>query len=93
MAWTEQCKVAFHANCTAKLGAFKNPKRKLRPILRDLSKESEIPFRTLENWWYEQSRGNSIFRENTEDKERDEKLNEESLCYRCGKIMKNQTQK
>ena len=68
MAWTEQCKVAFHANCCAKLGRFRNKNRKLRGILRELSQESDIPWRTLERWWYEQTNPESIPRKNEGDK-------------------------
>jgi hypothetical protein len=79
MAWTEQCKVAFHANCTAKLGKFKNKNRKLSGVLKELSKESGIPYRTLENWWYDQT--HFISRENTGDRIYPDPG---MMCIRCG---------
>jgi hypothetical protein len=82
MAWTEQCKVAFHANATAKLGKFKNKNRKLAGVLRELSKESGIPWRTLEGWWREQTSRYPITRENTCDKKM---VDPGMMCKRCGK--------
>ena len=82
MAWTEQCKVAFHANCTAKLGRFKNRNRKLTGVLRELSKESGIPFNTLNRWWYEQTKARSkksIYTKNDADS-CDSPL---EMCERC----------
>ena len=81
MAWTEQCKVAFHANATVRLGKFKNKNRKLRGVLRELSKESGIPWVTLRDWWYEQTKQNSIGSENTTDKTYPAP---QTPCIRCG---------
>jgi hypothetical protein len=82
MAWTEQCKVAFHANCTAKLGKYKNKNRKLTGVLKALSKESEIPFETLRQWWYDQTQSNAIHVENHTDKK--ERPEVGAICGRCG---------
>lgn len=81
MAWTEQCKVAFHANCTAKLGRYKNKNRKLRGVLKELAKESGISWLTLRTWWYEQTGDNAIGTENGTDKKFP---NPEMACIRCG---------
>ena len=53
MAWTEQCKVAFRMNALGKLSKYKNKNRKVRGVLKELSKESGIPFNTLDRWYYE----------------------------------------
>lgn len=74
MAWSEQCKFSFRANATAKLGKFKNKNRKIKGVLQQLSKESDIPFNTLSRWWYE--KGDSISVKNDRDKP--------SICIRCG---------
>ena len=53
MAWTEQCKIAFRSNALGKLAKYKNKNRKVNGVLRELSKESGIPFNTLNRWYYE----------------------------------------
>ena len=82
MAWTEQCKVAFKMNAFGKLSKYKNKSRKVRGVLKELSKESDIPFRTLENWYYEKTE--SIDREITEDKSKtSSEVIEIPMCERC----------
>ena len=54
MAWTEQCKFAFCANAQGILDH--NGGKGLIRILKELSKESAIAFKTLERWWYGQKR-------------------------------------
>ena len=66
MAWTEQCKYAFRANATGKLSQYKNKSRKVTGVLRDLSRESGIPFKTLKRWYYEKQ--DSISPKNETDK-------------------------
>jgi len=51
MAWTDQCKIAFKTNADAR--KFKKKGGGITKILKDLSKESGIPFKTLNRWYYE----------------------------------------
>jgi len=67
MAWTEQCKFAFRTSATAKLGRFKNKNRKVNGVLRELSRESDIPFNTLKRWYYDKE-DDSISIKNDTDK-------------------------
>ena len=63
MAWTEQCKIAFKSNAQALIWKQKRKtKKNISSILRKLSKESGIPFKTLERWYYEK---NSLNNEGT----------------------------
>ena len=55
MAWTEQCRVAFKTNADALLYQQEG-KRNLHKVLRELSKDSDVPFATLKRWWYEEER-------------------------------------
>ncbi|MCP4262773.1 MAG: hypothetical protein GY774_35490 [Planctomycetes bacterium] len=50
MAWTEQCKIAFHANAEGLLGKQKRPN--VRGVIRELSKDSGVPQATLLRWYY-----------------------------------------
>jgi DNA-directed RNA polymerase subunit RPC12/RpoP len=52
MAWTEQCQIHFKTVADAKY--FKNGSKGIMKILRELSKESGIPYKTLYRWWHEQ---------------------------------------
>ena len=67
MAWTEQCKIAFRMNALGKLSKYKNKNRKVAGVLKELSKESDIPQGTLKKWYYDKS-DNSIRSENATDK-------------------------
>lgn len=53
MAWVGQCRMAFKINADAILWKQKG-KKKITPVLRQLSEESGIPLGTLKRWWYEQ---------------------------------------
>ncbi|MFC1868058.1 hypothetical protein ACFL0H_08010 [Thermodesulfobacteriota bacterium] len=55
MAWKEQCEIAFKANAEAIL--HKQGGRGVRQVLRQLSKESDIPYKTLERWYYKRDEG------------------------------------
>jgi len=88
MAWTEQCKVAFRANAQTKLLKEKPTRDGRRPVtkvLKSLSKECDIPFKTLERWYYEKDpnlkneAGKSI--QNNKQKT----LPPETLCKECNK--------
>jgi hypothetical protein len=67
MAWTEQCKIAFRMNALGKLAKYKNKSRKVNGVLRELSRESDIPFNTLKRWYYEKTT-DSISVKNDTDK-------------------------
>lgn len=67
MAWTEQCKVAFKMNAFGKLSKYKNKNRKVNGVLRELSRESDIPFNTLKRWYYDKE-DDSISIKNDTDK-------------------------
>ena len=78
MAWTEQCKVAFRVNALGKLVKYKNKNRKVRGVLKELSKESGIPFNTLDRWYYERD-AESIDTNNGVDKSKsDESISTEN---------------
>lgn len=53
MAWVGQCRVAFKTNADALFWA-QTGKKSVRKILLRLSKESDIPLRTLQRWWEEE---------------------------------------
>ena len=50
MAWTEQCKVAFCT--TAENLIHRNGGKGVVNILKQISKESDIPYGTLRRWYY-----------------------------------------
>ena len=50
MAWKEQCKIAFKANANAIL--HKRGGKGVVKVLRQLSRESGIPYGTLRRWYY-----------------------------------------
>ena len=58
MAWKEQCKVAFKTTVRARSG----PKGGVVKTMRQLSKESGIPYNTLRNWYYKKDKGNQVDR-------------------------------
>lgn len=49
MAWTEQCKMVFQRTAKAYIDQGDNITRTLQKI----AKESGIPYKTLNRWWYE----------------------------------------
>ena len=49
MAWKEQCQIAFKANANALL--HKRGGKGIVKVMKQLSKESGIPYETLK-WWY-----------------------------------------
>jgi hypothetical protein len=53
MAWTDQCRYA----AIERINRVKEEKHKgkLQPALREVSKESDLPAKTLERWWYEEN--------------------------------------
>ncbi|MBW2637221.1 MAG: hypothetical protein JRC86_06830 [Deltaproteobacteria bacterium] len=53
MAWTDQCRIAF--NVTAKSIALREKRPNISKILKKLSKESGIPAKTLNRWYYDKS--------------------------------------
>jgi hypothetical protein len=84
MAWTEQCKIAFHANAVGKLAKYKNKNRKVKPVLKELSKDSGIPLTTLKRWFYELE--NSIRTNNGPDNPENNDSNEPEeipICFLC----------
>jgi len=48
MAWTDQCKIAFMTNAE---GLIHNGKG-VREALREMSKDSGVPYGTLRRWYY-----------------------------------------
>ena len=52
MAWSDQCKIAFAVTVRAKrnLGVIN---RSVNAIIKEISKESGVPPRTLHRWWAE----------------------------------------
>lgn len=50
MAWTDQCKIAFLT--TAGAIVDKNGGRGVVKILKQISKESGVPYGTLRRWYY-----------------------------------------
>ncbi|NQT55744.1 MAG: hypothetical protein HQ551_05915 [Desulfobacteraceae bacterium] len=48
MAWTDQCKIAFKTNAE---GLIHNGKG-VRETLRELAKDSGIPYGTVRDWYY-----------------------------------------
>ena len=59
MAWTEQCKIAF--DVAAKRYVHKG--MKVKDALKQLSEESDVPFKTLRNWYYKKSPENGTPKE------------------------------
>ena len=52
MAWTDQCKIAFKTSADALLW-MKKGRKGIMVILKELSKQSGIPYKTLYRWWNE----------------------------------------
>jgi len=65
MPWTDQCKFAFKANADGLLG--KQKKKNVTLVLRDLAKQSDIPFNTLKRWWYEKEQQKKSIISDTND--------------------------
>ena len=54
MAWTEQCKLAF---CnTAENLYIKNGNKGIVKIIKQISRESDVPFETLKRWYYQEKK-------------------------------------
>ena len=53
MAWTDQCRIAFQVNAKG-LYLTQKGRKNLTKVLKNLSRESGIPYKTLERWWYEE---------------------------------------
>ncbi len=92
MAWKEQCKIAFRMTADGLLFKEKNRKGIVK-ILRQLAKESDIPFNTLRNWYYEKQQsvtenGNDVIIENNIENNTgglENDTNRLPICTRCGK--------
>ena len=86
MAWTDQCKVAFCASAEHLI--HRNGGKGVLLILRQLSKESGIPFNTLRNWWYAsitENGNNPASPENSNSSiNKNGGENEHPLCEVCG---------
>ena len=55
MAWGDVCKVNFYASAKDRLYRIKNRRDgTITGILKAMSKEMEIPYKTLRRWYYEQ---------------------------------------
>jgi hypothetical protein len=81
MAWTEQCKIAFRTNATAKIGQQKH--QNITKVLKELSKESSIPYETLRRWYYEKYKsGNRVKNDTTSMQKTDYS---QIICINCGK--------
>ena len=65
MAWTDQCKVAFCYSADHLIQ--RNGGKGITKTLRQISKESDIPFKTLEKWWYSNSPKNEGNPESSQD--------------------------
>jgi DNA-directed RNA polymerase subunit M/transcription elongation factor TFIIS len=53
VAWTGQCRLAFKHTADTLLWK-QGDKKNVSEILKRLSEESGIPFKTLERWWYQE---------------------------------------
>ena len=84
MAWTDQCKIAFKVTALGKLAGYKNKGRKVTGVLKEISRESDIPFNTLKQWYYEKE-GNDTLPENKEDDNPISMKNHTDKCFRCEK--------
>ena len=79
MAWTEQCQIAFRASAQQFIAHGDG----VRGTLKKLSKESGIPYKTLERWYY--AKGEKSVLKNEDSKptvKRKAKL--EICCPKCG---------
>ena len=85
MAWTEQCKIAFRANASAKIGQQK--KKNISGVLKILSEESGIPFNTLRTWYYEKYKNDAprIETDTTSSPKNDNTDYSKIICIECGK--------
>ena len=91
MAWTDQCKYAFTQTATF-LYTKEDGKKKITRILKQLSNESGIPYKTLYRWWSEEkslrnetnSQGAETTEETTKEKNQGDQT-EPRLCARCHK--------
>ena len=97
MAWTDQCKIAFMANAEHQVFTQKGRKN-ITKVLKKLSQESGIPFKTLERWYYEKEKSkekllsslkNEGITEQTENKEDNENSTPCTLRPICIKCKKN----
>ena len=66
MAWTDQCKIAFKTNADALLWKKKG-RRGITKILRELSSDSGIPFKTLERWYYQLEKEKTLIFEGNDE--------------------------
>jgi len=97
MAWTETCKIEFKFFADHFYDIQKGRKN-LTKVLRKLSKDSGIPFKTLKRWYYEKEKEgdenlnglkNEPTPEPTENKEENEintVCTAKKICVRCKKI-------
>jgi hypothetical protein len=84
MAWTEQCKIHFKTVADAKY--FKNGSKGIIRILKELSSESGIPYKTLYRWWHEQEslkNENNPQTPNNTEKTEPPPLAAPTVCIRC----------
>ena len=90
MAWTDQCKIAFSTNAKA-LQLTQVGKKNISKILKDLSHESGIPWKTLYHWWNESE---NLKNQNIEEVVENDKENtvvtpstpaKRPICYICEK--------
>lgn len=89
MAWTDQCKMAFQATAEYKIGLQRPEKRNVTKVIREISRESGIPYKTLERWYYTGKMENSLKNEGTsQDAETTEDKSESApvrpVCRNCG---------
>jgi hypothetical protein len=96
MAWTETCKASAHITAKTKLHQRPNgKKRTLTAVLKEMSKETGIPFNTLKRWYYEVEKEQFIndtnlhsienIDDNNENKENGGDKKDIEMCKRCGK--------
>lgn len=63
MAWKEQCKIAFKT-CADRMIAKQGRRHgAITQVIQHLSQESDIPYQTLKNWYYEKSTENGTNRQ------------------------------
>jgi hypothetical protein len=90
MAWTDQCKIAFHTNATGRY-LSQSGRKNLTKVLKELSAESGIPWKTLYRWWQDlEDLKNEINGEVVENKGNNGENStstprELPLCKECGK--------
>jgi hypothetical protein len=67
MAWNDVCRVNFASHVQSKK-AVAGKDKSAKQIIREISKEVDIPAKTLERWWYEDGKERRLKNEATKSK-------------------------